>query len=218
MITFKTLGKSWKCPTSWPDVTYTQYLFHIYPRTLAEMISCFSGIPRETLEAAELKGLEKINIALIFMSMAPDFKRTDVVGSYVLPSDVTLESLGQFEDLRSLLNKLPKKQFKEYEYQDWELYADLCLEACAVYVQKVKHGKYDYTKVAAVKEELKNVSCMEVIGTGAFFLFRPLNISPPITNPFLTLIHRTKRLIQGLPGYRKTLDFLLHSSTSREER
>lgn len=218
MITFKTLGKKWLCPTSWNDVTYSQAKHFLYPRTLSEMISLFSGIPIETLKASELKGLEKINIALIFMSMPPNFERTQVVGDYILPADVTIESLGQFEDLRSLLNKMPKKEFKEYEYQDWEQYYDLCLEACAVYCQKIKHGKYDYTKVAVVKEELKNVSCMEVIGTGAFFLFRPLNISPPTTNRFLTLIHRTKRFLQGLPGYQKTLDFLLHSSTSREER
>lgn len=213
MITFKTLGKSWKCPTSWPDVTYNQYCFHIYPRTLAEMISLFSGIPKETLEAAELKGLEKINLALIFMSMPPNFERTSVVNGIALPSDVTIESLGQFEDLRGLLNKLPKKDFKDYEYSDWEMYADLCLEACAVYMQKVKDGKYDYSKVAKLKEELKNASCAEVIGTGAFFLFRPLNISPPSMSLFRTLIHRMKRLVQGLPGYQKTLDFLQRSST-----
>lgn len=212
VITFKTLGKSWKCPTNWSDVTYSQYLFHTYPRTLAEMISLYSGIPRETLEASTLKGLEKINIALIFMSIAPEFKRTEVVNNTVLPSDPTIESLGQFEDLRALLNKLPKKQMKDFEYEDWETYSNLCLEACAIYMQKVKDGKYDYSKVPIVKEELKNASCMEVIGTGAFFLFRPLNISPPSTNPFLTLIHRMKRLVQGLPGYRKTLAFLLPST------
>lgn len=212
MITFKTLGKSWKCPTSWNDLTYSQYIFHIYPRTLAEMISLFSGIPRETLEAAELRGLEKINLALIFLSMPSEFKRTEVVNGIVLPADVTIESLGQFEDLRGLLNKLPKKQFKDFEYTDSELYCDLCLEACAIYLQKVKDGKYDYSKVPKVKEELKTASCAEVIGTGAFFLFRPLNISPPTTSRFLTLIHRMKRLVQGLPGYQKTLDFLLPSS------
>ncbi len=212
MITFKTLGKSWKCPTSWDDLTYSQCQFHIYPRTLAETISLFSGIPRETLESSELKGLEKINIALAFMSISPNFKRTEVVNNIVLPVDPTIESLGQFEDLRALLNKLPKKEMKDYEYADWETYYTLCLEACAVYMQKVKDGKYDASKVPVVKEELKSASCMEVIGTGAFFLFRPLNISPPSTNLFLMLIHRLKRLIQGLPGYQKTLAFLLPSS------
>jgi len=213
MITFKTLGKSWSCPTSWQDVTYNQYIFHIYPRTLAETISLFSGIDLQLLQNSELRGLEKINIALIFMSISPQFKRTDVVNGIVLPADCTIESLGQFEDLRGLLNKLPKKQMAEYEYQDWELYSDLCLEACAIYMQKLQDGKYDNSKVAKVKESLKTASCAEVIGTGAFFLFRPLNISPPSMNLFLILIHRLKRLIQGLPGYQKTLDFLLHSRT-----
>lgn len=211
MITFKTLGKSWKCPTQWGDLTFEQYCYFIYPRTLSEMIAYFSGIDKATLEAAELKGLEKINMALIFMTIAPNFNRTSVVNNIVLPTDPTLESLGQFEDLRGALNRLPKKQMKEYEYQDWELYADLCLEACAIYVQKVKDGKYDYSKVSKVKEELKSASCAEVLGTGGFFLFRPLNISPPTTSRFRTLIHRMKRLVQGLPGYQKTLDFLQRS-------
>lgn len=212
MITFKTLGKKWVCPTNWNDVTYSQYVYHIYPRTLAETISLFSGISRETLESAELKGLEKINIALIFMSMSPQFERTQVVNNLVLPADPTIESLGQFEDLRACLNKLPRKEMKEYSFEEYELYSDLCLESCAIYYQKVKDGKYDYSKVAKYKEELKGASCMEVIGTGAFFLFRPLNISPPTMNLFRILIYRLRRLIQGLPGYQKTLDFLLPSS------
>ena len=211
MITFKTLGKRWNCPTEWADLTYSQYVFHIYPRTLTETISLFSGIDSKTLQEAELKGLEKINIALLFMSIPPNFHKTQLVNGYFLPSDPTIESVGQFEDLRSALNRLPKKPLKEYEYDDWEIYAELCLEACAIYLQKVMHSKYDYSKVSAVKEQLKSASCAEVMGTGGFFLFRPLNISPPTTSRFLILIHRLKRLIQGLPGYQKTLDFLLRS-------
>jgi hypothetical protein len=213
MIPFKVLGKKYDLPTCWDDVTYTQSLFHIYPRTLAETISCFTGIPKDTLLTSELKGLEKINIALSFMNLAPAYNRTQVVNGIPLPTDPTIESLGQFEDLRNLLNKMPKKETKDFEYQDWEIYHSLCLEACAIYMQKVIDGKYDFTKVSKVKEDLKTASCLEVIGTGAFFLFRPLNISPPSMNPFLTLIHRLKRLIQGLPGYQKTLAFLLHSRT-----
>lgn len=212
MIPFKVLGQKVLIPTSWEDVTYSQSKFHIYPRTLSETISCFTGIPRETLESSEIKGLEKINIALSFMSLSPQYTRTDVVNGVVLPADVTIESLGQFEDLRGLLNKLPKKEMKEYEFADWEIYHELCLEACAIYMQKVIDGKYDFTKVAKVKESLRSASCMEVIGTGAFFLFRPLNISQPSMNPFRMLIHRLKRSIQGLPGYQRTLDFLLPSS------
>ena len=212
MITFKIFGKKYPFPTCWNDVTYSQYLFHLYPRTLSETISCYTGISRETLESRDIKGLEKINLALAFMSLSPKLERTDTVGKYVLPKDITLQSLGQFEDLRGLLKKLPTKKMEDFDYEDHEKVSDLYLTACAIYVQKVKDGKYDYTKVAAVKEELKNYPCTEVIGTGAFFLYRPLNISQSLTSRFLILLLHLKRLIQGLPGYQRTLDFLLRSS------
>lgn len=217
MITFKTLGKKWQCPTSWDDLTYSQYLFHIYPRTIAETIAQFSGISRETIEVSELKGLEKINIALLFMNIPGNFTRTAVVNNIVLPADCTIESTGQFEDLRALVNKLPRKEQKEYEYADWELFCDLCLEACAIYLQKVKDGKYDSSKVPAVKEELKNASCAEIIGTGSFFLSKPLNLSHSSMSRFRILIHHLKRLVRALPGYQKTLDFLQRSLISRGE-
>jgi hypothetical protein len=211
MITFKILGKKYPLPTRWEDLTYTQYLFHLYPRTLSETVSCFTGIPRETLERSTIKGLEKISLALAFMTISPKFERTPMVGKYVLPADITIQSLGQFEDLRGLLKKLPQKKMADFEFEDHEKTADLYLTACAIYLQKVKDGAYDYTKVAAVKEELRNYPCTEVIGTGAFFLYRQLNISPPLMTRFLIPLLRLKKLIQGLPGYQKTLDFLLPS-------
>lgn len=212
MITFKISGKQYKIPTCWQDVTYSQYVYHIYPRRLTETISCFTGIPVKTLENSELKGLEKINIALAFMTLSPKFERTLMVGPYVLPVDITLQSLGQFEDLRALLTKMPKKPMEEFEYTDHEILSDLYLSACAIYIQKVKDGKYDYTKVEAVKQEIKNYSCAEVIGTGSFFLFRPLNISPPTTSLYQRLATRLRRWSQALPGYQKTLDFLQRST------
>jgi hypothetical protein len=212
MIAFKISGQSYKFPTRWEDVTYTQYIYHIYPRSLSETISCFTGIPVKTLESAQIKGLEKINIALEFIRTVPHFERTKLVGPYCLPQDVTLQSLGQFEDLRALLVKMPKKPMEEFEFEDHVTLEDLYLSACAIYVQKIKDGKYDFTKVESVREELKGYSCAEVIGTGSFFLFRPLNISPPSMSLYRKLTTRLKRWSQALPGYQKTLDFLQRST------
>lgn len=220
MIVFKTQSKKWNCPTSWPDLTYSQYVSLLrLPNTIQHQISLFSGISVETIQSAELKNLEKIALALSFLSIAPHFDRTKVVAGYVLPENVAIQSTGQFEDLRGLLIKHPKTK-AEAEFmtiEENEIISDLYLHACAIYVQKIKDGKYDYTKVDAVKEELKSASCAEVIGTGAFFLYRPANLSPSIMNRFRMFLIRTRRLIQGLPGYQKTLDFLLRSSESREK-
>jgi hypothetical protein len=181
MITFKINGKPYQIPTQWDDVTYQQYFDLIRSKTLTDHISIFTGIPRETLESAELKNLEKISLALSFLSFTPKMDRTKMVGPYVMPEDVTIQSLGQFEDLRGLMAKTPK-DLSTLEASE-EL-SELYLHACAVYVQKIKDGKYDWNKTYTVRDELRNYSAMEVIGTGAFFLFRPLNTSPTTMNPF----------------------------------
>jgi len=130
VITFKILGKRYPLPTRWEDITYTQYLFHLYRRTMAEKISCFTGVPRETLESKDIKGLERISLSLAFMTISPKFERTPMVGKYVLPADITIQSLGQFEDLRGLLKKLPQKKMADFDFEDHEKTADLYLTAC----------------------------------------------------------------------------------------
>jgi len=220
MITFKISGQRFNIPTVWGDLTFAQYYARLSPDygyTLVEDISLFTGIDKELLAKAELKNLESISIALSFLNVAPSkFEEgpSKMVGPFVMPKDVTIQSTGQFEDLRALLAKVPK-QLESRE--DNMLIADLYLHACAIYVQKIKDGSYDSEKVPGVKEELKNYSCMEIIQTGAFFLFRPLTLLKPTTTRFQNIRQRLKKLIQDFPGFQKTLDSLQHSSESREK-
>lgn len=209
MIVFKISGKKVNMPTRWEDVSYLDYIKLLRSRnSLKDYISIFADIPIETLENAIITNLESISLALSFLTITPQFDRTPIVGKYVLPSDVTLKSVGQFEDLRALLQKYPhNKDGEALTIEQNELFCDLCLTACSIYVQKVKDGKYDYTKVEAVKEELKSASCAEVIGTGAFFLFRPMNISPPTMSRYQRSVTALKRWSQDLPGYQRTLAF-----------
>lgn len=217
MITLKISGKKTPIPTEWDDVTYRQYIaFLDTNNSLPEYIALFTGIPLETLLKAELKNLETISIALSFLTVPPkmEAKPTSMVGPYTLPKDVTLSSLGQFEDLRSLLKKLPKSlETKEEQKQVAELY----LKACAIYAQKIIHGEYDPERVPKVKEELKNYSCIEVLQTGGFFLSKPLNISQNTKTRSQNIRQRLRKLIQDFPGYQKTLDLLQPSTRSQKE-
>lgn len=213
MITFKLNGTKFELPTCWQDVTYHQYIALLdVPGTLLHYIAFFTGIKYETLEQAELKNLESLAIALSFLSKPPVFdgKPSKMVGPYALPKDVTIQSLGQFEDLRALLNKVPTDLSTK---ENQVLIGDLYLEACAIYCQKIKHSKYDNTQVPELKEELKNYSCIEVISTGAFFLFRPMTILHNTTTRSQIILQRLKKMLRDFPGYQKTLDSLLHSST-----
>ncbi len=215
MITIKINGTRFKIPTCWPDVTYAQYVALLdTSNSLVEYISLFTGIDKQILYKAELKNVESISLALSFITLSPKMedKPTFLVGPYTLPEDITLKSVGQFEDLRALLTRLPKSLETKEEQK---AVADLYLEACAIYVQKIIYGTYDYTLVSKVKEELKNYSCIEVLQTGGFFLSRPLNLSPNTKTRSPSITQRLKRLIQDFPGYQKTLDSLQRSSGSR---
>lgn len=208
MIVFNINGAKHNIPTQWADVTYNQYLRLLTcDNTLLAYINLFTGITRETLAKAQLHNLEKISIALSFLIIPPKYEPqpTKMVGPYAMPKDVTIQSLGQFEDLRGLLRKLPADLSS---IENRTFITDLYLEACAIYVQKIKDREYDYTKVPEVKEELRQYSSTEIIQTGSFFLFRPLNLSRPTKTRSQNLRQRLKKLIQDFPGYQKTLALL----------
>lgn len=211
MITFKINKEKYQLPTSWGDVTYQQYVALLtLPDSLLHQINLFTKIGLDILFTAELRNLEAISMALSFINLSPKFEEgpTRMVGKYVLPKDCTIESLGQFEDLRGLLNRRPQDLTTT---DNQVLFAELTLEACAIYVQKIKDGKYDANKVGEVKDSLRNESCIEVIQSGSFFLFKPLNTSMNTQLRFQRVAQRLKRLLQDLPGYQKSLDFLQHS-------
>lgn len=215
MIPFKINGTKYNIPTRWEDVSYTHYIELIKsPNALPHYISIFTRIPVETLQKAELKNLERIALALSFLTMPPKYegKPTPMVGPYTMPKDVTLQSLGQFEDLRGLLTKLPEDRTT---IESTVAIAELYLEACAIYVQKIKDGSYDYYKVPDVMRELRAYSCIEITQTGAFFLFKPVTSLQPTKTRYQNITQRVKKLIQGLPGYQQTLDLLRPSSESR---
>lgn len=215
MITFKINGTKFRIPTCWQDVTYRQYIELIKPHTFLDQIALFTGIDLEVLRKAELRNADEMLKHLSFLNVPPPFesKPTMLVGPYTLPSDITTLSLGQFEDLRGLLAKGPKKIEAPEDHLQMN---DLYLEACAIYCQKLIYGEYDYTKVPEVKEELKKYSCIEVISTGAFFLFKPLNSLMNTRTRSQNIRQRLKKLIQDFPGYQKTLDSLQRSLENRK--
>lgn len=215
MITFKIAGKRCDIPTVWRDVTYSQYVYMIIPRSFSEYIHIFSGIPLETLHRAKINNVDKLSLALAFLSIRPNMDRTETVGKYALPGQPQFESLGQFEDLRNLVKRYPHKERKDFDYTDFEIECELYLEACAIYFQKIRDGVYDSSKIGQVKDELRNASAVEVLSNGAFFFAKGLNLSPPSTRPYQKAIRAMKKFLQAFPGYQRTLDFLLRYSVSR---
>lgn len=223
MITFKINKEKYQLPTSWSDVTYQQYVALLtLPDSLLHQINLFTKIGLDILFTAELRNLEAISMALSFINLSPKFEEgpTRMVGKYVLPKDCTIESLGQFEDLRGLCRKLPISPEGKLDLSTVEnqiKFADLSLEACAIYIQKIRDGKYDSDKVGEVKDELRNENCLEIIRSGSFFLSKPMRTSVSTKIRFQMILQRLKKMLQDLPGFQKSLDFLQPSSKQPKE-
>lgn len=217
MIPFKINGKRYQIPTTWSDVTFAQYLAILFlPESLRHQISLFTSIPIETLLKAEIKNLEKIALALSFINISPKLESgpSTMLGPYYIPKDITLESLGQFEALKELVQKSPKEFTTKEDYKQLGL---LYAEACAIYLVKSKYKEFNSDKVPELLEEVMTFPCTEVLRTGSFFLFRPLNLVTHTETRSQNILRRLKKLIQGLPGYQKTLDSLQPSSTKAKE-
>lgn len=217
MIPFKINGKKYNLPTTWSDVTFAQYLvLLLLPESLRHQISLFTNIPIETLLKAEIKNLEKIALALSFINISPKLESgpSTMLGPYYIPKDITLESLGQFEALKELIQRSPKELGTMEEQKKLGL---LYAEACAIYLVKSKYKEFNSDKVPELVEEVMTFPCTEVLQTGSFFFFKPLNLATLTETRSQNILQRLKKLIQGLPGYQKTLDSLLPSSTKAKE-
>jgi hypothetical protein len=205
MITFKINGKSVDSPHRSEDVTMRQYIALLtIPSTLRDHISFFTGIPIETLMLVEIHNLETIAEALSFLRVPPEYEPgpTKDLGEYVLPEDIKIKSLGQFEALRALFQRMPKDINSS---EGWLQIADLYVEACAIYLSKTDE-LFDESKVPQLKEVVYSFSCVEVMRTGAFFLFKPVNSFTTMRNHSRNIAQHLKKSRPGSRVFQKISD------------
>jgi hypothetical protein len=212
MIKFKLNGKPLKIPSSWDDPTFGQYIKIIQTNASAtDVISIFTGIDIKTLKKAKIEGLEMIMQSLSFLKKSPQWEGVcDKIGKYVLPInskgkfDIQFESLGQFEDMRSIMNKVPEdnaleltKSFAQY---------------VAIYLQKIRDGEYDQDKAGIMLDEVYAMPAKEVITVGSFFFLKLLSLSRGIDLNSLSTNQKPKKQKPVSKNSRK------HSEVTRQSR
>lgn len=176
MIKFRLNDQEINVPSEYKDITYAQYLQTMYTGDdTIKTVSILLGIDEDTLRNAEIKGLNTLLSALSFISTQAVFdQRPTHVGPYEIPKDISIESLAQFEDLRALSRVFPKPPVDTTNTNDLLIYAetiaDMYLQACAIYCQKIRDGKYNFAAAKEMKDEIKTYSCAEVMPAGAFFI------------------------------------------------
>lgn len=186
MITFIINDKPVQFPTSWEDVTYSQYLEILKPdNNYIKLVSVFTGIDYDTLQNAVIPNLELIIEATNFLQQKPDYDfYYPQVGPYKLPPtrkdndknsatygktvfDIRFESMGQFEDMRHVMSKIEGTTGLVQAYG----------KAVAIYLQKIRDGEYKPSKVPELEEEIKNFRACEVIAAGQFFFLKLARLS-----------------------------------------
>lgn len=168
MITFKFKGQTISVATEWHELTYKQYLLILdTDGDLLKEISALTGVDYDLLKSADkINGVEHLIAASAFLRHEPQLNAfPDMIGKYKLPKnsegtfDIQFESLAQFEDMRQLLIKATdlKSQLRNYP------------SYIAIYLQKVRDGKYDFNKADEMVKEIEGYSCIEVLTIGTFF-------------------------------------------------
>lgn len=174
MITFKVNGKPLKVKSCWDDVSYKEYISILNAAgDQSKILSILTGIPYEKIRKAKIQGAEQLLIAVQFATKPIEIGHNlTQVGKYKLPLkggkfDVRFESLGQFEDLRTIMTKdikEPSDLLKAYP------------KAVAIYLQKIRDGEYDFQKADEMESEVLTLPCREVMTAGTFFLIKLLNL------------------------------------------
>jgi hypothetical protein len=163
MITLYVNKKPHSIPVSWDETTFEQYLGVLNGEDKPDsyFLALMLGMDYEEFKKCELKGFEQAMTALTFLKTAPTWlERPAKIGSYILPADLTLESVGQYEDMKALVKG--KKDIKEL-VQEYP-------KVCAIYCQKTRDGVYDFGKAMDMSAELMKLPAREVVETASFFL------------------------------------------------
>lgn len=160
-------GKKLKAKDSWEALTFSEYMRILKTNDMVEIFSVVTGIDYELLKNADVKGFDKLLYCTRFVKTVPDIPLPVKVGKYKLPLtngkfDVQFESLAQFEDMRKVMAAIKPDSIEELTASYPEF--------VAIYLQKLRDGKYDGNKATEMVEEVKQMPGLEVISVGTFFL------------------------------------------------
>jgi hypothetical protein len=204
MINFKLSGKPVSIASSWDDIKMRQYIRILSLKDdLMEAVSICLEVPTETLQGSEIIGLEDILIAISFLSTAPQVPGyTSKVGKYTLPVtkddrfDIQFESLAQFEDMRQVMKRIKIVDGK-YDIQSLTTsYSHFV----AIYLQKIRDGKYNPQAIESMLAEVEEMPALEVISAGSFFFLKLMSLSsgtPANSRPTNQTPKKSKRVSKG---------------------
>lgn len=204
MIDFKINGKKASMSSSWDELTLNQYCKILNNKgDIFETVSILASLNYKIVKEAIIIGLDDVLYALPFLNTVPKAPGyTDKVGKYSLPVtkdgkfDIQFESLAQFEDMRTVINRIPVKDGKYDITALTRSYAHMV----AIYLQKLRDGSYSPAGAAEMIAEVEEMPALQVISAGSFFFLKLISlsngtkVSSPPTNQ---TPKKSKRVLKG---------------------
>lgn len=215
MIKFKLNGKALEIPSSWDEVTFNQYKGILDGANDEKaVISLFTGIDGQTIKNAVIVGFSGLIKALSFLNAPANFPGVvNQCGKYKLPLnskgvfDIQFESLGQFEDMRTLIKPI----------KDIQGLTDAYPKFVAIYLQKIRDKEYDYDKAMQMVDEIKAMPAKEVIVLGGYFFVHINSLLNGTKASSPTTTQSRKKSKQALTNSKKHSGSMRQSIKSRRK-
>lgn len=192
-------GQQIKVPTCYADLPFDTYtkIFDGRTKTKLEVISILINVDVPILakvKIGETWTMLMKDTSFIEKELSPDLippqkiKLKDKIVD--IPLDIGKETVGQYSDIRELLDKDTNQNL---------------LMACAIYLQPLMDGVYNVEKAKELKKDIGKLSCDFVICMGSFFLLRALGLPNGFLKTFLRAGTRMRRFRQAINGIRRNL-------------
>lgn len=182
-------------PTSWDKVTFRNFVdLATIGDDMTKIISYFTVIDEATLKKAKINNLETVLSALSFLSVPPDTTIPKTILGYKLPDNLELESIGQYEDVKTLLVKMQGM-------------GNDAVNLYPVIVGTYAMKEYDGLEVDKFSERFWNAPCGEVLAIGNFTVMKLSGLKKPSrkASPLVGILPKSWRL--AIRGYLSNLAF-----------
>lgn len=203
MIKIKVNGKSKEIPQNWEEVSFDLFLKLLEAdKDQVKILSAILDLSESEVKGAQIEGFESLMHHLRFLQkpfeLDPVPKK---IGYYQLPADIQYESIEQYQETLSEINRvttldLPEREKLIEQTKSIPLYA-------AIYVTK----PYDSDSAKLRAKSFHSLPCVEVMAAGSFFQAKSLSIHSGLPMSYLRRHTLLKKRWPGLKKYLRHLVF-----------
>ncbi len=199
-------------PTSWEQVPFNKFLkLAECGNDYVKILSLFTGIPEDTIRTATVEhenSLFAIIQTLSFLKVEMTIEFPSVCMGYAMPKDIDFQSIGQFEDIKTLIEETkPEELINKYPL------------IVATYAKRFVNGEqipYDFKAAELLAGHFEDAPCTEVMGIGNFTVARYIALKGNMKVGSLNRVSVMKKYRLGLRGLAQSTVSSLRSTISKK--